>query len=154
MASDINSVILVGRLVRDAELKFTQSGTAIMRFSIASNFYAGKENDEGVSYIDIDLWGKQAEAIERYMVKGKRVCVDGEIRQERWEKDGNARSKVFVKADRVQLLDGGEDRNEQPKRTEAKEFHRDRSEYKKPVPPPPVQGGFPGPEQFDDDIPF
>jgi single-strand DNA-binding protein len=57
------------------------------------------------------LWGRQGESLNQYLVKGKPVGVDGELRQERWEKDGQKRSKVEVVASNIQLLGGGEARN-------------------------------------------
>jgi len=103
---DVNIVVLVGRLTRDAELKYTNSGQAICRFSIAVN-RSKKQGDQWVdeaSFFDVDYWGKGGEAVNQYLVKGKQVCVEGELRQDRWEQDGQNRSKVLVSASNVQLL--------------------------------------------------
>ncbi len=109
MANDINSVTLVGRLTRDAELKYTNSGLAICKFSLAVNRRkkSGDAWTDEVSYFDVVLWGKQGEAIQQYMSKGKQIAVSGELRQNRWEQDGQNRSKVEVVASNVQLLGGG-----------------------------------------------
>ena len=88
---DINVVVLVGRLTRDAELKYTKSGTAIVRFSLAVN-RSRKQDDQWIdetSFFDIDFWGKGAEAVNRYLTKGQQVAVEGELRQDRWEQDGS-----------------------------------------------------------------
>lgn len=107
--ADINHVVLVGRLTRDAELKYTQGGAAICRFSLAINRRRknGEEWIEEANFFDIVLWGKQGEAINQYLVKGKQVAVEGELRQNRWEQDGQPRTKVEIMANNVQLLGGG-----------------------------------------------
>jgi len=104
--ADINSVTLVGRLTRDAEIRSTQSGTSLAKFSLAINRYAGKDKGEEVSFIDCTLWGKQADAVGKYLEKGKQIGVVGELVQERWEKDGQKHSKVTVTVRNVQLLGG------------------------------------------------
>ena len=108
MANDINLVVLIGRLTRDAEVKYTNSGTPVTKFSLAVN--RKKKSGDGwsdeVSYIDIVLWGKQGEALQQYLSKGKQISVSGELRQNRWEQDGHARSKIEVVASSVQLLGG------------------------------------------------
>lgn len=109
--SDINHVILIGRLTRDAELKYTTGGMAVCKFSIAVN-RKKKNGDQWVdeaNFFDIVLWGRQGEALNQYLVKGKQIGVDGELRQERWQdKDSNQnRSKVEIVASNIQLLGGG-----------------------------------------------
>ncbi len=109
MATDLNHVVLIGRLTRDAELKYTASGMAVCKFSIAVNRNR-KQGDswvEEASFFDITLWGRSGEAIVQYLVKGKQVAINGELRQDRWEQDGQNRSKVEVIANNVQLLGGG-----------------------------------------------
>ncbi len=106
--ADINHVVLVGRLTRDAELKYTNSGLQICKFSLAIN-RRRKNGDQWVdeaNFFDCVMMGRSAEAIHRYLVKGKQVGVDGELRQNRWEQDGQPRSKVEVFANNVQLLGG------------------------------------------------
>ncbi|GHV27717.1 single-stranded DNA-binding protein [Spirochaetia bacterium] len=109
MAADINHVVLVGRLTRDAELKYTANGQAVCKFSIAvnRNKKSGDQWVDEASFFDITLWGRQGEAINQYLVKGKQVGVDGELRQDRWEQDGQKRSKVEIVANNLQLLGGG-----------------------------------------------
>jgi single-strand DNA-binding protein len=109
MAADINHVVLVGRLTRDAELKYTANGQAVCKFSIAVN-RSRKNGDQWVeeaSFFDVTLWGRQGEAVNQYLVKGKQVGSDGELRQDRWEQDGQKRSKVEIVAANLQLLGGG-----------------------------------------------
>ncbi len=109
MASDINNIFIVGRLVRDAEFKTINSGTMLCKFSIASN-RAVKQNDEWkteVSFFDVVLWGKRAEALSKYLVKGKQIAVDGILVQNRWEQEGQTRSKVEILANNIQLFSSG-----------------------------------------------
>lgn len=109
MASDINKVFLVGRLTRDAELKYTNTGTAVSKFSLAVNRSkrSGDQWSEEASFFDLTLWGKQAEAVNQYLTKGKQVAIEGELRQNRWEQDGQKRSKVEINVNHLQLLGGG-----------------------------------------------
>ena len=104
--ADINHVILVGRLTRDAELKYTNSGYAVGKFSVAINTRRkrGDEWVEEANFFDVVVWGKVAEALNPYLVKGKQVGVEGQLRQNRWEQDGQPRSKVEIVSSNIQLL--------------------------------------------------
>jgi single-strand DNA-binding protein len=106
---DLNHVSLIGRLTRDAEYKVLPSGQAVCNFSIAVNRRrkSGDNWEDEANYFDIVLWGKQADSLNRYLVKGKQIGVDGELRQDRWQQDGQNRSKVVISAINVQLLGGG-----------------------------------------------
>ncbi|HBG66120.1 MAG TPA: single-stranded DNA-binding protein [Treponema sp.] len=113
MASDLNSVALVGRLTRDAELSYLPSGMPVAAMSIAVN-RSRKENDQWVSevnYFDISYFSKSAESVKPYLTKGKQIAVQGSLKQDRWEKDGQKFSKVRIMANSVELLgsrsDGG-----------------------------------------------
>ena len=107
---DLAVATVVGRLTRDAELKYTNSGQAICSFSVATNSRV-KKGDQWVdepNYWDIDLWGKKAESVNQYLTKGKLVAVSGDMRQDKWEKDGQQRMKVRINANDVQLIGGGQ----------------------------------------------
>jgi single-strand DNA-binding protein len=109
MATDINSVVLIGRLTRDAELRYSNSGAAICVFSIA-NSYSRKQGDnwtEETNFFDAVLMGRRAEALHKYLVKGKQIGIQGELRQNRWEQDGQRRSKVEIFVQDLNLLGGG-----------------------------------------------
>ncbi len=112
--ADLNHVMLIGRLTRDAELKYTQNGFAISNFSLAVNRRRknGDQWVEEVSYFEINLFGKVAETLKQYLLKGKQIAVDGELRQDRWEQDGQSRSKVVINANNVQLLGGNSNSNQ------------------------------------------
>jgi len=106
--NDLNQVMIIGRLTRDAELKYTAGGFAIASFSIAVNRKRknGDQCVDEVSYFDVNLFGKSAENLNQYLIKGKQVGIQGELRQDRWEQDGQNRSKVIIVATNVQLLGG------------------------------------------------
>ena len=111
MANDINHVIIIGRLTRDAETSYLPSGAAVAKISIAVN-RSRKNGDqwvEEVSYFDSAIFGKTAENLRQYLLKGKQIGLEGHLKQDRWEKDGQKFSKVSIIADNVQLLGGRSD---------------------------------------------
>ncbi|HTY86154.1 MAG TPA: single-stranded DNA-binding protein [Candidatus Acidoferrum sp.] len=94
MAS-FNKVILAGNLTRDPELRYTPKGTAVARITLAVNrtyTAEGGEKKEEVSFVDIDVWGRQAEVISQYMKKGRPLLVEGRLKQDTWE-DKNTKQK-------------------------------------------------------------
>jgi len=111
--ADINRVVLVGRLTRDAELKYTSAGQAVCKFSVAVNRRRknGDQWEDEANYFDVVLWGRQGESLNQYLVKGKAVGIDGELRQDRWQQDGQNRSKVEIVAGNIQLLGGTQSSN-------------------------------------------
>ncbi|MDR3191979.1 MAG: single-stranded DNA-binding protein [Treponema sp.] len=106
--ADLNHVVLIGRLTRDAELKYTASGQAVCKFSIAVNRRRknGDQWEDEANFFDIVLWGRQGESLNQYLVKGKMIGIEGELRQDRWQQDGQNRSKVEIVANNIQLLGG------------------------------------------------
>ena len=106
MAADINNTVVVGRLTRDAELKYTKSGMAVANLGIAVNRSKkdGEQWVEEANFFDIQLWGRRAEALNQYLLKGQQIAVTGELRQERWEQDGQKRSRVIIVAQNIQLI--------------------------------------------------
>jgi len=108
MAKDINQVTIIGRLVRDPEIRYTSSGTPVTKFSIANNntFVQNNERKDDVSYFDINVWGNQAVNCEKYLKKGSQVAIIGSLRQNRWndKTTGQTRSKVEITANSVQFL--------------------------------------------------
>jgi len=108
MSWDINHVVVVGRLTRDPELTYTQSGSAVCRFSIAVNRTSGTGNEgqnESTSYFTVVAWNKTAEICKEYLSKGKQVGIDGRLQQRRWaNQDGMKRSTVEIVASNVQFF--------------------------------------------------
>ena len=121
--SSLNKVILIGNLTRDPELRYTPSGSALCKFGLAVNrkYKVNDEMKEEVTFVDIVVWGKQAETASEYLSKGRQACIDGRLSYSQWETDdGQKRSKLEVTADRVIFLGGGkggggEDRGEPSK---------------------------------------
>ena len=106
MAS-LNRVFLMGNLTRDPELRYLASGTAVGSFGLAINtVYTSQagEKKEDVCFVRIVVWGKQAEQCTQYLAKGRPVFVEGRLIYRSWEKDGQTRTTLEVRADRVQFL--------------------------------------------------
>lgn len=110
-----NKVILIGNLTKDPEIRYTPSGMAVANFRIAVNnrYKQGGEIKDDVCFIDIVVFGKQAENSGQYLSKGQGVIVDGRLQERRWETDeGQKRSKYEIVAQSVRFL---------PKRQESSE---------------------------------
>lgn len=126
-----NKVVLIGRLGRDAETRYTQSGTAVASFSVATERYMGKDKESRTTWHRVTLWGKAAEALGQYLVKGSLVAVDGPYESREWtDKEGATRISYEVTAESVKLLGGGKRKEE-----------RDDQDYSSPP-------------MTEDDIPF
>ena len=141
--ADLNIVVLIGRLTRDAELKYTAGGQAVCKFSVAVNRRKknGDQWEDEANFFDIVLWGRQGEALHPYLVKSKMVGVEGELRQDRWQQEGQNRSKVEIVANNIQLLGGGSTTNTQDKQ------HGSSGQTA-------PQEGSQKDDSFSDDIPF
>ena len=104
--TDINTVTLVGRLTRDAELKYTSGGTGVSKFTLAVN-RSKKVNgawQDDANFFDCSIFGKSAESLNQYLIKGTQVAVTGSLEQQRWESDGQKRSKIVVVVNNLQLI--------------------------------------------------
>ena len=159
---DLNKVMVVGRLKRDPVVRHIQTGSAVAKFDIAVNrrYRDPKtgENKEEVCYLTVEAWERQAEFVEQYFTKGKAIYVEGRLRQDNWEKDGQKFSKLLIRADRVQFV---ESRAEEEARVSARQGYpapAGSSAPSDPVPsdmppmPGPDAGGDSG--STDDDLPF
>lgn len=105
--TSFNKVILMGNLTRDPEVRYTPNGIAVASFAIAVNrkYKQGDETKEEVSYIDIVVFGKQAESCGQYINKGDSVLIDGRLQQRRWEtEEGQKRTKLEVVAQSVNFM--------------------------------------------------
>jgi single-strand DNA-binding protein len=107
MAYDINQVFLIGRLTRDPETRYS-SNNVICKFSIANN--SGRD-EKDVSFFDIVTFGKTAEMCQQYLNKGRQVAIIGRLSQNRWEKDGQTRSKVEIIGSNIQFIGSKRDSN-------------------------------------------
>lgn len=103
---DINKVILIGRLTKDFELVYLQSGKAKGEFTIASNDIKKNADkwEDVVNFFDCELFGKSAENLKPYLNKGQQVAIEGKLKQDRWEKDGQKNSKTKILIENIQLV--------------------------------------------------
>ncbi|MCE0524154.1 MAG: single-stranded DNA-binding protein [Methylacidiphilales bacterium] len=112
--ANFNKVLLMGNLTRDPEVRYTPKGTAVGDLGLAINdSYKAQDGTikEVVTYVDIEVWGRQAETCKQYLTKGRPVFVEGQLKLDTWEQDGQKKSKLRVRADRVQFLGGGPGRS-------------------------------------------
>lgn len=144
--SDLNRVIIVGRLTKDSELRHTQAGMSVASFTIANNrtHVAGGEKKEQVSFFNCVAWGKLGETISQYCKKGQRIGIDGRIQQRSWEgQDGAKRITVEIVVENVQFLSPKSESNGNPQADKIKTILA-------PASPDDAQGA----PFSDDDIPF
>jgi single-strand DNA-binding protein len=131
----VNKVILVGNLGADPEVRYTASGTAVCRLSVAtSRRYTDKQGNrqEETAWHRVDVWGKMAETCAQYLSKGRQVYIEGRLKYGSYEKDGVKHYTTDIIAENMQMLSGG------------------RGQEREPEPPfGPPEGGRP-----EDDIPF
>lgn len=102
----MNKVILIGRMTRDIEVRYTQSNTPVGQFSIAiDNGKDDQGNDRPADFINCVIWETQAENMKKYTGKGWLICVEGRIKNDNYEdKDGNKKYRTYVLASRVIYL--------------------------------------------------
>ncbi|WP_029358879.1 single-stranded DNA-binding protein [Borreliella garinii] len=109
--ADINSLVLSGRLTRDSELSYTESGMAVLRFSLANNRRMKKNNEwiDYPQYFDCVIFSKRAESLNEYLKKGKQVVVSGSLKYESWQdkNTGDKRSKINIFVDNLQMFSSG-----------------------------------------------
>src|SRR6478609_5776136 len=106
MAS-FNRVILLGNLTRDVEVRYLQSGTAVADIGMAVNDRRKGQNGEWVdetTFVDVTLWGRTAEVAGEYLSKGSPLLVEGRLKYDTWEKEGQKRSKLSVVCERMQMV--------------------------------------------------
>lgn len=147
MAS-FNKVMLMGNLTRDPEVRVTPSGLSICKLSIAVNrVFNSKDGErkEEVTYIDVDAFGNQADVIGKYLTKGRPIFVEGRLKLDQWETNGEKRSKLSVVLESFQFIDSGN------------RGGSDSGDYEKSSPPPRASRSQSAPKQednIDDDVPF
>lgn len=104
-----NRVILLGNLTRDPDLKYTPSGLAVCEVGLAVNDRRRTPEGEWVeeaTFIDVTLWGKTAETCSQYLQKGAPILVEGRLKLDTWEQEGQKRSKLRVVGERMQMVGG------------------------------------------------
>jgi len=108
-----NRIIIIGNLTRDPDFKQLTSGQSVCRLSVASNRqFRNKQTGamvQEVCYVDVDVWGAQAESCRQYLQKGRPVLVEGRLKLDTWkEADGSPRSKHSIVSDRIVFLSAGQ----------------------------------------------
>lgn len=140
-----NRVILVGNLTRDPELRHIPSGTAVCEIGLAVNDRV-KRGDQWVdetTFVDVTLWARTAEVAQQYLSKGSPVLIEGRLKLDTWEKEGQKRSKLRVIADKMQMLGGREGGGgSRPRQSDS--YATQEESYSNPSYSPPAE----------DDIPF
>lgn len=111
--ADLNSVALTGRLTADPELKEFGEGKQVANFSLAVNEYK-KGDGDAVSFVPVTVWNKTAEVANNFLKKGSRVAIKGRFQQQRWEQDGQKRSKIQIICESLTLLDPKKQESAEP----------------------------------------
>ncbi|MBL8842545.1 MAG: single-stranded DNA-binding protein [Planctomycetes bacterium] len=112
--AELNKILLIGRLTKDPELRYTASGMAVAQLRMAVNHTYYKRQGDGpgekkeeVLYIDVNVWGRSAETVKKYTSKGKELFVEGRLQMQDWtDKQGQKRRDFRVNADNFQFLAG------------------------------------------------
>lgn len=171
--ADMNRVFLVGNLTRNPEVRYAPSGNAVSDLGLAvSRKYRGKDGQEReeTCFVRVTVWGKTAENCDKYLSKGSPVLIEGRLKYDEWEKDGQKHNRLSVVAERVQFLGaprnaqygsgaGGDDDGQRPARSSGGYGQRP-APASRPAPPPADDGGAgePPPEMpeggDEDNLPF
>ena len=162
--ANLNKVYLMGRLTRDPELRYTPKGTAVAELGMAINRYRSSESGEKIeetTFVDVTLWGRNAELANQYLAKGREMMVEGRLQLDSWEDkaSGQKRSKLKVVGESMQFIggtgggSGGGGQSASPSNQGGGNFEPSGS-----APPsqaaPPAQPSQPVYEDEEDDIPF
>lgn len=163
--ANLNKVMLIGNLTRDPEIKYTPKGTAVAQIGLAVNRVWSNdsgEKQEEVTFVDVELWGRQAEVAGEYLKKGRPVYIEGRLKLDSWDdkQTGAKRSKMKVVGENIQLLgsrDGGGSNvsggGGGGEYSDARPFSGQASQQRRPTAPPPKPAD-PDLDAAEDDIPF
>ncbi|MCL2005382.1 MAG: single-stranded DNA-binding protein [Planctomycetaceae bacterium] len=159
MAS-FNRVVLLGNLTRDPELRHIPSGLAVTEVSLAVNDRRKSQTGdwiEEVSYVDVTIWGRQAEIVCEYKTKGAPLLVEGRLKQDTWEQEGQKRSKLKVICEKMVLLPTGPGKggNRGGGYDDGGDYSRpSRSSSNYSAPPQSQHDYYDTPPDSGDDVPF
>ena len=146
--ANLNKVMLIGNMTRDPQLSYLPSQTPVVEFGLAiSRRYKKQDGSQGedVCFVDCQMFGKRAEVINQYLKKGDPIFVEGRLKFDSWEKDGQKRSKLRVFVENFEFLGKGSSGGGQGSGNQAGGHQ---SAPNSPAPEAPHGGGM------DDDIPF
>lgn len=148
----VNKAILVGRLGRDPETRFTGGGLAVANFSVATDEKYKDRNGEKqqkTEWHKCVAWGKLAEIIQKYATKGQLVYIEGKIQTRKWQdKENVERYTTEINVNTFRMLGGGRDRDDSPEDANEQPSGQAAGSYNRPA------GGNVAPEISDEDIPF
>ena len=151
MATSFNRVILLGNLTRTPELRHIPNGTAVSDIGIAVNDRRKTPSGDWVddtTFVDITLWGRTAEVAAEYLTKGSSVLVEGRLKLDTWETDGQKRSKLKVIGEKMSLV--GSPRNIDDSGAYPRSGSTDSQRYSKVQPQPPAQDYYDATTDGDD----
>ena len=150
--ANLNKVMLIGNLTRDPELRYTPSGKAVADISLAINRVWNNEQgqkQEDTIFVDVTLWGRQAELAQQYLSKGRSVYIEGRLQMDTWDdkETGKKRSKLKVVGDNLQFMSDG-------KGGAAAAQGGPHAAQQRTAPPHGASAAPPNEFQEEDDIPF
>lgn len=152
---ELNKVLLIGNLTQDPEVRSLASGTPVADFNLAVNRrYKDKngERREETLFIQVESWGRQAEFVQEWLKKGRRIFVEGRLKFDSWEgRDGNKRSRIKVTAERIQFADPPPSSRRDDAGGSAVQR---REESQSPKPSRQTKESESQPDVTDDDLPF
>ena len=159
--ANVNKVMLLGNITRDLEVRYTPKGTAVCDLGMAVNRIRTGDNGERieeVTYVDVTLWGRQAELAGQYLSKGRSVFIEGRLQLDQWDdkQTGQKRSRLRVVGENMQFIGGQGGSGGNQCGSSAPRQQAPPSEQQQ-APPQSSQGGAAAAENFDnddDDIPF
>lgn len=165
--ANVNKVMLLGNITRDLEVRYTPKGTAVCDLGMAVNRIRTGDNGERieeVTYVDVTLWGRQAELAGQYLGKGRSVFIEGRLQLDQWDdkQTGQKRQRLRVVGENMQFIGSsgaqGGGATSSPGVPQAQGGGaQPQQQQQAQSPPPPPQGGAAAADSFDndsDDIPF
>lgn len=162
MAGNFNKVILLGNLTRDPELRHTSGNQAVASIGLAVNRRwrtPDGEQREETTFVDCEAWGKTAELMCQYLAKGRPVFIEGRLKLDQWEKEGQKFSKLRVVVENFQFVDSGQGRGGgggggEGEGGSSRPYSRGSGGVARPQSAPVGNGSDGGPPIGEDDIPF
>lgn len=161
--ANVNKVTLIGRITRDIEVKYTPKGTAVTELGLATNRSRTDESGQRIeetTFVDVTLWGRQAELAGQYLAKGREVYIEGRLQLDTWQDktSGQNRSKLRVVGEQMQFIGGGggnQGGNNAPA-PQQQQSYQQQAPQQQAAPQQPT-GGSPAADvsfEDEDDIPF
>jgi single-strand DNA-binding protein len=155
--ANLNRVLLIGRLTRDPETRATSGGQTVAKLGLAVNRnYTRRESGERVEetcFVDLEAWGRTAETMARYLRKGRQVFVEGRLRLDAWEREGQKRSRLVVVVEGFQFMDSRDEGQGRPPAS-GEGSARGHAPVGAAAPVAETPQDDYAPDPMDDDIPF